>query len=614
MICNEKIIALLFIFLGPVGLIRAQNTPWDIIYCLNGGENKSAGISLLVNPNPVQKPGWNLIFRDEFQSDSLDSLKWNRSTPGDDESGECLRGFAINPSNIVIENGNANITNTIGSPLPGCPYSFGEIKTMSVRDTAFSSFYFYSPGYLETRVKLYTKTGQGAACWLWGIGTPEKPGSTGPWNEIDIFELNGVNTNIFNGAYHWTYNGVHVSQNHSIYLTDSARLYDLATNWTTFGLEWDSTSIKWFVNNQLVKELDLSKIPPYCIHADKYMPPVTPFCLRFNSGNNSVGNQSGIPNPGDFPQSMLVDYLRMYKKSGQKASPIIVPGGVFQVCATAVSAGTSEKIIGSHYYPGAIYTWSSPAFELEDVSLPIPQPPGKKRIWLKPNIVAGQSYPIVLVTQSPGNYVESDTVMMFVSPDLPAMPPDNFYPSQVDTLCRFAVATPALPGVSGFEYSLDGAQSWNAGKIILKNGTEICSFGKFNPQQDVNFAFREQNGCGYSPVRYSTISMPAAPAGCKWPASVDDSVTTVPGSLQAGASFRPNPVSDMMTITINPRIAALHNELDIMVYDVFGRRVADKITTTRETAMDLGHLHPGVYCLVIRVKNTLIFNGNFIKN
>ncbi len=66
--------------------------------------------------------------------------------------------------------------------------------------------------------------------WLWGIGDPLNPGGPGPWNEIDVFELNGANDNIADGTYHWTWDNKHTSQVQSIYLTDSIGNYDLAAN------------------------------------------------------------------------------------------------------------------------------------------------------------------------------------------------------------------------------------------------------------------------------------------------------------------------------------------------------------------------------------------------
>ncbi len=118
---NLMIRGILFqIFLCTLIGAKAQYTPFDVIYCLNGGENKSIGIPAVILPNPVEKPGWNLIFSDEFTGNSLDPVKWNKSNPIDDGNGSCVRKFAVNPANVSVSNGNAVISNTAVELIPGC--------------------------------------------------------------------------------------------------------------------------------------------------------------------------------------------------------------------------------------------------------------------------------------------------------------------------------------------------------------------------------------------------------------------------------------------------------------------------------------------------------------
>jgi hypothetical protein len=603
-------VALLFLS-SIFDTLWAQNTPWDIIYCLNGGENKSAGISKLPVPNPAERPGWNLIFSDEFLNDSLDAAKWNRSIPGDDKPDTCLRGFAINPANIATAGGQAEIRNTIGSPLAGCPYSFGEIKTMSVLDTAFGSFYFYAPGFLETRVKLFTKPGQGAACWLWGIGTPDSPGTPGDWNEIDVFELNGINNNVFNGTYHWTHNGTHVAQNHKIYLTDSGQVYNHSENWTTFGLEWDTDTIKWFVNNQLVKALGLSGTPPFCIAADRYSQPVVPFCLRFNTGNNSVGNQSAFATPGDLPQVMLIDYVRVYKKTGVKAAPIALAGEP-QICASAISPETTTTVIGTHFYPGVVYNWSSPAFEMLEINSPPPQPPGKRLIWIKPGVVPGVSYPVYLETRFPGNHIELDTAYIFIAPEAPELPVDDFSAAQIDSSCRFAILTTVPSGITGCEFSLNGGNNWNPAIIFVKEGKKYCSFGNFKPETMVDFKFRAQNSCGYSPVLSSSCLMPLPPDGCKWPTGMEDARLQTNRSA-ARVTISPNPVFDFLTVKLTGNEELFNSKLSYGILDLRGVEVATGGLQGRVTKINLMSLPNGGYIFQVRSEKSVFTQTLLLK-
>ncbi|GEM_PF-643768 len=598
--------------LGVPGRNAAQNTLFDIIYCLNGGENKSAGIPKLTIPNPASKPGWNLIFSDEFQTGPLDKTRWNTSNPWDDGDGTCHRRFAMNPSNTSADTGYARVTNSGDSSLSTCPYSSGEIKSMSIRDTSFGSYFFYAPGYFETRVKLFTRTGQGAACWLWGYGTAGNPGIPGPWNEIDIFELNGVNNNIFNGTYHWTWNNVHVSQTYDAYLTDSTQFYDLGSEWTTFGLQWDTIAIRWFVNNTLIKELSMDVIPPFCVNAAHYTKPLAPFCIRFSTGPNTVGNQSGVPDPADFPQSMLVDYVRVYKKSGTKAAPIILQDSVYQVCASANSPGTSSKIIRTRYYPGAVYTWSSPAYDFTKITAPPPQPPEKMILWVKPGTTAGFTYPICLKTVFPGNYTEYDTAYIYLAADVPEVPPDNFSAAQIDSSCYFSIITPAGPGISHCDYSLDLGVTWADGIPVRKGGTEVFSFGRFKPGQPVSFAFREHNACG-SAARNSSLIMPPPPAGCKWPAGIDERGSSRSGEDAHMISISPNPVTDLMEIRYSPGFHPPEGTMHLRIFDVCARMILEKTLPAEGMILDLPMLHPGMHCLVISGDKGPCYKSTFIK-
>ena len=593
--------------------LQAQYTPWDIIYCINGGENKSVGISKLDGPNPLEKPGWNLIFNDEFGSSVLNPDYWNRSTPWDDGDGTCVHGFVENPANATIDSGMAYITNTIEAYLPGCPYSGGEIKTFSVSDAAFKSFYFYAPGYIEARVKLFNRTGQGAAFWLWGVGTPENPGTPGPWNEIDIFELNGINGNIFSGSYHWTPDGNHVSQNHSIYLTDSARLYDLSANWTIFGLEWDSDSIKWYVNNLPVKVLNLHGIPPYCVSSAYYDPPLAPFSIRLNTRQNTVGNQSAVPNPADFPQSMLVDYVRAYKKNGEKAAPVIMQDRRYQMCSSDSSFATSDKLIRTRYYPGAVYSWSSPAFELAPEPVLIPEPPEKLRIWIKPGIKPGNTYPLYLHTTFPQGYAEDDSALIYIAPAPPELPPDEFLPLPIDSLCYFSLSAVLQPEIETGEFSLDNGSSWKQGTIKDVQGNRVCLFGNFKPGREVQFAFRITNECGYSPARFSTRTMPPPSPGCKWPDSVDDTIESRENSTTPLVTLSPNPVLDNLIIRLYGSLQHKKNNLHLSMYDIHGRCVLKSHLTENINQLVLSYLHPGLYCILFVQDNTIIFKSTFLK-
>lgn len=610
MVIRIRILFVLFTSVMVIQRLEAQNTLWDIIYCLNGGENKTVKINRLNTPNPVGKPGWNLIFNDEFSGDSLNDLYWNRSNPWDDGIGECIRNFSVDPGNVDIDNETVHISNRIISVLPDCPFSGGEIKTISVKDTGFRSYYFYAPGFVEARVRLFNKTGQGAACWLWGVGTPEDPGGPGPWNEIDLFELNGVNRNIFTGTYHWSSGGVHVSQNHSVYLTDSLGLYDLTADWTIFGLEWNTDVIRWYVNNTLVKELDLHRIPPYCIDASTFAPPVAPFSLRLGTSYNSVGNQSQPANPADFPQSMIVDYVRVYQKSGIPKTPVLIHDHLCQFCCDTTLVPATGKSVGTRYYPGYQYLWHAAAFEMIPKPDAMPRPPERYLLRLREQVIPDTEYPLALTSVDRWGVTEYDTALIFIHSGIPPAPMGTFSPDRRDTSCYYSLVTPVPDHTSGSEYSLNNGINWFPGELICEGQNSYCRFGSFKPDTVIQLQFRNINACGTSVPQLSVVTLPPPEPGCKWPTSTDGhfSVKDIPSVI-----ILPNPANRFITIRRSGISSAVPDGI-IEVTDLTGKTILKDFLHGTTSHYDISRLMPGMYLLRIIQQDGSVIQKKIIRN
>lgn len=610
MVIRIRILFMLLVSVMVIQRIEAQNTLWDLIYCLNGGENKTVRISRLNTPNPVGKPGWNLIFNDEFTSDSLNDLFWNRSNPWDDGIGACLRNFSVNPGNVDIDNETARISNRAISILPDCPFSGGEIKTISVKDTGFKSYYFYAPAYVEARVRLFNKTGQGAACWLWGVGTPEDPGGPGPWNEIDLFELNGVNRNIFTGTYHWSNGGVHVSQNHSVYLTDSLGLYDLTAEWTIFGLEWNTDVIRWYVNNTLVKELDLHRIPPYCIDASTYAPPVAPFSLRMGTSYNSVGNQSQQANPADFPQSMIVDYVRVYQKAGTPKTPVLIHDHLCQFCSDTTLVPATGKPVGTRYYPGYQYQWNATVFEMIPQPDAMPRPPERYLLRIREQAIPGAEYPVALTSVDPWGVTENDTVQIFIHSGIPPVPTDTFTPERKDTSCYYSLVTPVPDHTSGSEYSLDQGINWLPGDLEYIDQITYCRFGRFKPDTVIQLQFRNINACGASIPQVSVITIPPPEPGCKWPTGTDGQISL---DDQPSIVILPNPATRYITVKRSGTDLLVPDGI-LEITDITGKTLLRYILQGTQSRCDISRLAPGMYLLRMINQDGTVIQKRFIRN
>jgi hypothetical protein len=196
---------LVFVFLlGILGSIRSQD---------NNAVNCNLYLDIPPCPvNPVDKPGYYLLLNPGFQNPAD---YWNASKPYDDNG--CVFNFMRNQDNVTFPCLKPPGQDSSGSfpdphpesplntcyaylwntdvPVNDCPYSLGEIKTMTV-DTAnhtFRSYYFYGTGYVEAKIRQrYCSPGQGSAMWLWCVLDSDDPAIVHPDilddNEIDVFE------------------------------------------------------------------------------------------------------------------------------------------------------------------------------------------------------------------------------------------------------------------------------------------------------------------------------------------------------------------------------------------------------------------------------------------
>jgi hypothetical protein len=494
--------------------------------------------------NPVDKPGYYIILNQTFQNPAN---YWNVSRPFDDKgcdfnfmrnqenvSFPCMKSSGPDPSCNFPDPLTDNLQDTCYAylwntnvPINDCPYSMGEIKTMTV-DTSnpqFKSYYFYGPGYIEAKIRqIYCSPGQGSAMWLWCVLDSDDTSIVRPnildGNEIDVFETQPDDSNSFNLGYHWRMiEGLQGVSNYYRIHTSSNNFID----WTVFAVHWSQDRIIWYVNNKQVANMEMADKPSGCTGGNpkSFFPPNGPFCLRFNSGPNTVGDHNPVL-PESLPAHLEIEYVRVYKSEGEKAAPVTFFSGTKnQICSSETSFESSNTILSANYYPDANYSWSSPVFEIEPFDLPGHQPQhhsGKVKIWVKPSVQGNQSYPIILSTNLL-SHTEQDTVWYFISTSAPPVPTDEFQASQIEgSYCYYEISHPIEnSSTASCEFFNEDTQSWQETSIRTNISGRYAFFGRFEPQTYVTIQYREKNACGYSEIRHSSLTMPVPPPGtCGW--------------------------------------------------------------------------------------------------
>ena len=248
-------------------------------------------------------PGWTLVWSDEFNASDgspVDSTKWVSETGGNGWGNQELEYYTARPENAFHQGGNLVIKvlqeKYTGPDNVTRDYTAARLKTLG----KFSQKY----GRFEARIK--TPQGQGIwpAFWMLGddidrIGWPES-------GEIDIMENIGKEPALVHGTIHGPgYNGAKGISS-SFALPGSGKFAD---DFHLYAVEWEPKTIRFYVDDHLYATRTASELPKGTKWVYDH-----PFFMLLNAAVG--GNWPGSPDAtSSFPQLMLVDHVRVYKRS-----------------------------------------------------------------------------------------------------------------------------------------------------------------------------------------------------------------------------------------------------------------------------------------------------------
>jgi beta-glucanase (GH16 family) len=251
------------------------------------------------NEQKLEQRNWQLVWSDEFNGTSgtsPDTSNWKFDIgvgPNFDGWGNSeLEYYTNRTTNASIDsNGNLAITARKES-FGGSSFTSSRLITKA----SFSQTY----GRFEARIKAPWGPGIWPAFWL--LGSDVDSVKWPQCGEIDIMELRGQNPNMINGTVH----GPGYSGGNSItkiFALDNDR-FDV--NFHVFAVEWGKDYIDFFVDKTLYHRITPDNITGKWVFDH-------PFFIIMNVavGGNYVGFPSNLT---PFPQTMLVDYVRVYKE------------------------------------------------------------------------------------------------------------------------------------------------------------------------------------------------------------------------------------------------------------------------------------------------------------
>lgn len=228
-------------------------------------------------PNALNKAGWQLVFNDEFEGDSLDRSKWNTEYWWGRINEPELQyyvddAFMVSDGTLKIQADRRKVANK--------NYTSGVITSLD----KFSFKY----GYVEIRAKVPNGRGLWPAFWLLSTIRNDR-------NEIDVFEVIGHDP-------HTVYLTTHFRDNNGdpAFVQGKYRGHDFSEDFYTYAVEWTPTSIIWYVDG-VERHRETVRVPQQSLY----------ILANLAVGGKWPGNPDGKT---QFPANYTIDYIRVYQR------------------------------------------------------------------------------------------------------------------------------------------------------------------------------------------------------------------------------------------------------------------------------------------------------------
>ena len=243
---------------------------------------------------PETYPGRTLVWQDEFTANTLNASFWTH------ETGTGQGGWGNNElqyyraENTYFSEGNM-IIEAKEENFGGANYTSSRLVTRGKKEFQYG------------RIDLRAALPKGKGIWpaLWMLGSNLSQAGWPACGEIDIMELVGNDPGRVHGTVHYgTSTATHQQKTASRSLNGGATFND---EFHVFSLVWEENRIRWYVDDVLFHE-----VTPTTLGAGQPWPFNQPNFFIFNVAVG--GNWPGSPDAStDFPQRMIVDYVRVFQ-------------------------------------------------------------------------------------------------------------------------------------------------------------------------------------------------------------------------------------------------------------------------------------------------------------
>ncbi len=272
----------------------------------------NADLSTTVNVGAADPTVWSLVWSDEFDGPdgaAVDSSKWTAEVGGGGWGNNELEYYTSRLDNAHQFDGSLVIKAIKESYTGPDNVTRDYTSARLVTKNKFSATY----GRFEARIKLPYGQGIWPAFWMLGSNIDSVGWPT--CAEVDIMENIGREPSIIHGTIHGPgYSGGNgLSSSYS--LTNNQRFAD---SFHTFAVEWEPNVVRFYCDGILYKTRTPADLP-----AGKTWVFDHPFFIILNVavGGYWPGNPDGTT---VFPQTMLVDYVRVYQRATPSNTPVLL--------------------------------------------------------------------------------------------------------------------------------------------------------------------------------------------------------------------------------------------------------------------------------------------------
>jgi beta-glucanase (GH16 family) len=242
--------------------------------------------------------GWVLDWSDEFDGSALDRTKWVEETGGHGFGNNEMQYYTAGSRNVRVADGMLAIE-ARREEREGKHYTSARLKTAGLMERTYGRY--------EARIRIPRGQGIWPAFWLLGADCA----STG-WprcGEIDIMENIGKEPGIVHGTLH----GPGFSGDKAFGGPSSLASGAYADDFHVYAVEWEPREIRWYRDGILYHSARPELVKGEWVFGH-------PFFVLLNLAVG--GYWPGYPDATtSFPQRMLVDYVRVYRRAGSASAP-----------------------------------------------------------------------------------------------------------------------------------------------------------------------------------------------------------------------------------------------------------------------------------------------------